>query len=174
MLSPSPSSYPAEVRKSIRINNGLQDTDADERSLDTPSVADGKTQLNNFDTTQLEGYVAQMATEAGINLDTTQLSNVHELEALHSILDQISKNINEGYSQRIKKESEKTDAANKELEILKDDAAWIEDTCNQITQKLQQLENEVKCEQAPQVDLPQLSENLASITTPIQLFPVRL
>ncbi|CEP17134.1 hypothetical protein [Parasitella parasitica] len=174
MLSPSPSTYPADARKSKSINNGkylktlyLEEFCIDKRSLNSTSITDDKMHFNDFGTTQLEEYITQKAKEVGISLDTSQLSSDEELETLQSILRQISNKMNEGYSQKINKESEKTSAANKELKILNDDAAWIEDTCNQITQKLQQLENELESEQMLQVNLSQLKEDLESVANNI-------
>lgn len=145
---------------------GLEDADIDKRPSNVekalPPNPISKLQLDDFDTTQLEAKIAQIAKEAGINFDTTKLSK-EEDDDLDSILDQISKNIKETYSQKLSKEAENTVTLNKSLKSLEDNNTWIKDTCSQITQRLQDLENEVKSEKMLEINRPQLKENLKSI-----------
>jgi hypothetical protein len=148
------------------VCTGLQDADIDKRYSNIekalPPNPVGKLQLDNFDTTQLEANIAQIAKEAGIDFDMAKLSK-EEDDDLDSILNQISKDIKETYSQKLSKEAENTVALNKSLKSLEDNNTWIKDTCGQITQKLQDLKNEVKSEKTLETNRPQLKENLKSV-----------
>ncbi|GAN03040.1 hypothetical protein MAM1_0033d02491 [Mucor ambiguus] len=167
MNSSKPKPNDERIRKSTSVYNGLEGTDMDKRSLDTdkalPANPGGKLQLDEFDTTQLEENIARLAKEAGVDINASQLSQENEIDHLGSILDQISNNIAEAYTQKISKESEAGVSMTKGLRSLEENNVWIKDTCGQITEKLQQLKNEVQSERMLEANRPQLRENLKTI-----------
>lgn len=151
----------------VCICAGLEGTDMGKRSMNTekalPAHPGSKLQLDEFDTTELEENIARLAKEAGVEFDATQLAQENEIDHLDSILDQISKNIAEAYTQKISKESETGASMTKGLKSLEENSIWIKDTCGQITQKLQQLKTEVQSERMLDANRPQLRENLRAI-----------
>ncbi|CAO3624509.1 unnamed protein product [Mucor fragilis] len=159
------------IKKSTSVYDGLEGTDMDKRPLYTdkalPANPSGKLQLDESDTTQLEEGIARLAKDAGVDINATQLSQENGIDHLGSLLDQISKNIAEGYTQKIGKESETGVSMTKGLKSLEENNVWIKDTCGQITEKLQQLKNEVQSERMLETNRPQLRENLKAIVSNI-------
>ncbi|KAL9540453.1 hypothetical protein MBANPS3_009671 [Mucor bainieri] len=167
MNSAKPNPNDERVKKSASVYNGLEGTDMDKRPSNTdkalPANPGSKLQLDEFDTTQLEENIARLAKEAGVDIDATQLSQESEIEHLGSVLDQIRNNIAEAYTQKISKESEAGASMTKGLKSLEENNVWINDTCGQITEKLQQLKTEVQSDRMLETNRPQLKENLKTI-----------
>ncbi|KAG1122510.1 hypothetical protein G6F42_011413 [Rhizopus arrhizus] len=160
MSSAKPKPNDEKVRKSASVYNDKKPLNTDKA---LPANPGSKLQLDEFDTTQLEADFARLSKEAGVEFDATQLSQENDIDRIGNILEQISKNIVEAYSQKISKESETNATVNKGLKSLEENNVWIKDTCGQITEKLQQLKNEVKSERMLETNRPQLRENLKSI-----------
>ncbi|KAK4515484.1 uncharacterized protein ATC70_010434 [Mucor velutinosus] len=165
--SAKPNPNAERIRKSTSVYDGLEGADMNKRPLNIdkalPANPDSKLQLDEFDTTQLEENIVRLAKEAGVEFDATQLSQENEIDHIRSILDQTSKDIAETYTQKINKESDTGALMTKGRKSLEENNAWIKDTCGQITEKLQQLKNEVQSKRMLETNRPQLRENLKMI-----------